>query len=107
MNVTAIIITIVMHLVLTGFSFYLFKTVIKLNPEKLTKLFFLIMGIRFVFPLAFYAAFLWGMSNSGNSADDLKIFTIFYLLIYMLFLAIDTAYFYCTLKQLDNKNNKE
>ena len=102
MKTTLVVLTVLMHLLLTGFAFFVVKTVIKSDPQKLTKVLFVFMGLRFLFPLAFYAAWLFGKYDSGTDAGELKTFTIFFLICYLLFLAIDTIYLYCTLKQLDN-----
>ncbi len=106
MNVAVIIITVIMHLLLTGMAFFVLKTVMKSNPSGVMKAIFAVMGIRFVFPLAFYAACLFGWKEFGYETEDLKSFTILYLVLYLLFLAIDTLYFYFTLKNSD-KNKEE
>jgi len=107
MNIVVIILTVLMHLVLTGLAFLILKTTIKSDPAKLTKRIFAVMGLRFILPLAFYAVCLFVWKDSGSfDKSDLKMFTVFYLILYLLFLVIDTAYFYFTLKNLD-KNNKE
>ena len=106
MNIAVIIITVLMHLILTGMAFFILKTVMKSNPSVVLKSIFAIMGVRFVFPLAFYAACLFGWKDYGWQLGEIKTFTILYLALYLLFLAIDTVYFYFTLKNSD-KNNKE
>ncbi len=106
MNVAVIIITVLMHLMLTGMAFFILKTVMKSNPAGVMKAIFSVMGVRFVFPLAFYAACLFGWKEYGLELGEIKVFTIFYLILYIVFLAIDTVYFYFTLKNSD-KNNKE
>ncbi len=106
MNVTVTIITVLMHLMLTGMAFFILKTVMKSNPAGVMKAIFSVMGVRFIFPLAFYAACLFGWKEYGLELGEIKVFTIFYLILYIVFLAIDTVYFYFTLKNSD-KNNKE
>ncbi|MCQ2128948.1 MAG: hypothetical protein MJZ08_05910 [Bacteroidaceae bacterium] len=95
-----IIITLVLHAVLTLGSIKVWKTVEKTNPVSLAKVFFVSMAVRLIVSVAIFAISLMLMKDD---VDAIKLFTILFVIIYFLLLAFDTIYFYCSLKMLNNK----
>ena len=95
-----IIITLVLHAVLTLGSIKVWKTVEKTNPASLAKVFFVSMAVRLIVSVAIFAISLMLMKDD---VDAIKRFTILFVIIYFLLLAFDTIYFYCSLKMLNNK----
>lgn len=98
-----IIITLVLHAVLTLGSIKVWKTIEKTNPTSLAKVFFVSMAVRLVVSVVIFAVSLWLMKDD---VDSIKMFTILFVIIYFLLLAFDTIYFYCSLKTINNKKKE-
>lgn len=77
------------------------KSVMKNNPVQLPKVFFAITTIRLVVSVAFFALALWLIHSD---VGQVKIFTLFFLVVYMLLLIFDTAYFYCSSQKINKRN---
>ena len=69
------------------------RSAMKNNPAQLPKVFFAITTVRLVISVAFFALALWLIHSD---LGQVKIFTLFFLVVYMLLLVFDTAYFYCS-----------
>ena len=93
-----IILTVAYQTVITAGSITVWKSVMKNNPAQLPKVFFAITIVRLVFSVAFFALALWLMHTD---VGQVKLFTVFFLVVYMLLLVFDTAYFYCSSQKIN------
>ncbi|MBQ0085613.1 MAG: hypothetical protein KBS65_05165 [Prevotella sp.] len=99
-----VIITLALHAVLTLGGIKIWKTVEKTKPSALAKVFFISMAARLVMSVGM---FLVALMLLKEDIDAIKMFTVFFVILYFLLLIFDTVYFYCSLKIMDNKNKKE
>lgn len=77
------------------------KAAMKNNPAQLPKVFFAITTVRLVISVTFFALALWLIHSD---LGQVKIFTLFFLVVYMLLLVFDTAYFYCSSQKINKRN---
>lgn len=96
---TFLIIGLFQILLTVGFIM-VWKSVMNNNQEQLPRVFFAITTVRIVFSVAIYAVVLWIIRTN---VEMVKIFTLIYIVLYMLLLGFDTAYFYCSLQKINNK----
>lgn len=99
-----VIITLVLHTVLTFGGIKIWKTAEKTNPAALAKIFFVSMAVRLVMSVGM---FLVALMLLKDDVGAIKMFTVFFVILYFLLLIFDTVYFYCSSKIMDNKNKKE
>ena len=104
MVTTLIIITLVLHAVLTLGGIKVWKTAERTNPTALAKVFFVSTAVRLV---ASAGLFLIALMLIKDDAGMVKMFTIFFVILYFLLLIFDTVYFYRSLKTMDNRNKNE
>lgn len=77
------------------------KATMKNNPAQLPKVFFAITTVRLIFSVAFFALALWLIHSD---LEQVKIFTLFFLVVYILLLIFDTAYFYSSSQKINKRN---
>lgn len=94
-----IAITLVYQAVLTAGSVMVWKSVKKNNPAQLPKVFFAATAVRLFISVVVFAFSVWLIHED---LTEIKIFTVVFLLVYMLLLLFDTAYFYCSSQQLNS-----
>lgn len=100
MLIPLIIVTLLYQTILTVGSVLVWRSVMKNNAAQLPKVFFAITTMRLVASVAFFALALWLIHTQ---VEEVKLFTIFFLVLYMLLLGFDTAYFYCSSQKINNK----
>lgn len=100
MTTLVIIIMVIVQAFLTVGAVVLWNTTKKNSPEQLPRLFFVVSGARLLISLIAYAA---GLYLVHEDLTQVKIFTVVTLLLYMLLLVFDTAFFYFSSNTL-NKN---
>ena len=96
MLTTLLIVTLLLHAILTGGSIAIWNTVRKSTPEYLPKVFFATMAIRLLTSLGVFAAALLLIHNDR---EQVIFFTVIFIVIYLLLLIFDTMYFYCSSKK--------
>jgi len=92
-----IIITLLYQVVFTAGSIMVWRTVKNNNPEQLPKVFFATTAIRLFTSVVVFALAMWLIHSD---MEHVKIFTVFFLAVYMLLLVFDTAYFYCSSQKI-------
>jgi len=92
-----IIITLLYQVIFTAGSVLVWKSVKNNNPAQLPKVFFATTAIRLFTSVVVFALALWLIHTD---IGQVKIFTAFFLVVYMLLLIFDTAYFYCSSQQI-------
>ena len=97
MLITLLVVTVLLHALLTSGSIMVWNTVKKTSPEQLPRVFFATMAIRMIAALGVFAAALFLIHND---MEQVKFFTIIFIVIYLLLLIFDTMYFYCSSKKI-------
>ncbi len=93
MLLTLLLITLLLHAVLTGGSIMVWRTLKASAPELLPKAFFVTAIVRMVASLGVFAVAVYIIHEDR---ETLKQFTLIFLTVYMLLLVFDTVYFYCS-----------
>lgn len=100
MTTIVIIIMVIVQVFLTVGALTLWNTTKKNSPQQLPKLFFVVSAARLLVSLIAFAA---GLYLIHEDLTQVKIFTVVTLLLYMLLLVFDTAFFYFS-SNTQNKN---
>ena len=97
MTTILIILSVLLHTVLTGGAIMVWRTVSKTAQEQLPKVFFATMAARLLSTVLLFAAAAFLLRNDRT---ELITFAVIYIILYIIMLILDTAYFYCSSKQL-------
>lgn len=100
MTTVLIVMTIVLHFMLTAGTVLVWQTIKKSTPEALPKIFFLSMGVRLFASVILFAV---GVFLIKDDTDAIKLFAVIFIAAYLLMLLFDTAYFYCSSQLLNKK----
>lgn len=100
MTTVLIVLTIVLHIMLTAGTVLVWQTVKKTSPEALVKVFFLSMGVRLLASVILFAV---GAYLIKDDTEAIKLFAVIFIAAYLLMLLFDTAYFYCSSQLLNKK----
>ncbi len=98
-----IILTVLIHAIITGGTILVWNSIKKSNPAVLPKVFFASTAVRLVGCVIVFAC---AMLLIHDDMHTVKVFTAVFLAAYFLMLIIDTAYFYCSSQQLNKNNNQ-
>ncbi len=96
MLLTLLLITLLLHAVLTGGAIMVWRTIKKSSPELMPKVFFATTLVRMIASLGVFAVSLYVINGDK---DTMKLFTLIFLVVYMLLLIFDTAYYYCSSRE--------
>lgn len=100
MMTVLIVLTIVLHCILTTGTVLVWMSAKKSAPEMLPKIFFLSMGVRLFASIILFAV---GVYLLRGDMEPMKLFTVVFIAAYLLMLLFDTAFFYWSSQQLNKK----